>query len=56
MTAPSIATSGDPRGVWRVGYGPDPWAWVPWGYAGDDGASQEAVAAAKAMVEGGFLG
>jgi hypothetical protein len=21
----------------RVGYQPDPWAWTPWEYAGDDG-------------------
>ncbi|MGM7667741.1 RES domain-containing protein [Microbacterium sp. A93] len=23
--------------VWHVGYGPDPWAWVPWRYANDEG-------------------
>lgn len=37
MTAPTIETSGDPGAVWRVGYAPEPWAWVPWDYAGDDG-------------------
>jgi RES domain. len=37
MTPPAIETSGDPGEVWRVGYAPDPWAWTPWEYAGDDG-------------------
>jgi hypothetical protein len=23
--------------VWRVGFGPDPWAWAPWQYADDEG-------------------
>jgi hypothetical protein len=27
----------NPGAVWRVGHGPDPWAWTPWEYAGDDG-------------------
>ena len=37
MTPPVIDSSGDPGEVWRVGYAPDPWAWVPWEFAGDDG-------------------
>lgn len=27
----------DPGRVWRVGRQPNPWAWVPWEYAGDNG-------------------
>lgn len=27
----------DPGRVWRVGHRPDPWAWTPWQYAGEDG-------------------
>ena len=27
----------DPGTVWRVGYRPNPWAWTPWEYAGDNG-------------------
>ncbi|MDR7184578.1 hypothetical protein J2X85_001601 [Microbacterium trichothecenolyticum] len=29
--------SGDPGQVWRVGYEPDPWEWVDWQYAFDNG-------------------
>lgn len=27
----------NPGAVWHVGHRPDPWAWTPWEYAGDDG-------------------
>lgn len=47
MTQMVIATAAgglaaviDPGPVFRVGHRPDPWAWTPWGYAGDDGRFQ----------------
>ena len=27
----------EPINVWRVGYAPDPWDWVPWKYVDDEG-------------------
>ena len=38
--AGALAAVIDPGPVFRVGYRPDPWAWTPWGYAGDDGRFQ----------------
>lgn len=36
MTAP--LTAARPKGLlYRVGRAPDPWAWPPWAYAGEDG-------------------
>lgn len=32
-----IEASDDLGEVWHVGYEPDPWAWVPWHYADDEG-------------------
>ncbi|GAA3772726.1 hypothetical protein GCM10022240_25930 [Microbacterium kribbense] len=39
MTQPDleIESSDDLGGVWRVGFGPDMWAWTPWSYADDAG-------------------
>jgi hypothetical protein len=31
--ASTIATREDPGTVWRVGYGPEPWAWTDWVHA-----------------------
>ncbi len=36
-SAPDLEISGDPGEVWRVGFGPDPWAWSPWQYATEPG-------------------
>jgi len=38
--AGGLASVIDPGPVFRVGHRPDPWAWTPWGYAGDDGRFQ----------------
>jgi hypothetical protein len=35
--AGNLAATVDPGRVWRVGYRPNPWAWTPWQYAGDNG-------------------
>lgn len=35
--AGELVAAVDPGRVWRVGYGPDPWAWTPWQYADDTG-------------------
>jgi hypothetical protein len=35
--AGDLAAAVNPGQVWRVGYRPDPWAWTPWQYAGDNG-------------------
>ena len=37
MTAPDLEITSDPGEVWRVGHGPDPWAWTDWLYAPADG-------------------
>jgi hypothetical protein len=37
MSDPTLALSGDPGRVWRVGFKPDMWAWTPWRYATDSG-------------------
>lgn len=36
-TVESMAVTGDPGHVWRVGFEPDIWAWTPWRYATDEG-------------------
>ena len=35
--AGSLTAAVDPGRVWRVARRPNPWAWVPWEYAGDNG-------------------
>jgi hypothetical protein len=36
-SAGNLMATVDPGRVWRVGRRPNPWAWTPWEYAGDDG-------------------
>lgn len=37
MSPTGIRVTTDPGVVWRIGHAPDPWAWTPWEYAGDNG-------------------
>jgi hypothetical protein len=37
MSPSNLAITTDPGTVWRVGFGPDPWAWTPWIFATDGG-------------------
>jgi hypothetical protein len=37
MSPTGFRVATGPGVVWRIGHAPDPWAWTPWEYAGDNG-------------------